>query len=362
MFKEIYYGLQEQFSDSALIRLFGYTTFRAALAAFTALFVMFVAGPFFIRLMRRRRLDQSIRNDGPQTHLAKTGTPTMGGILINFAIIISILLWQDFREPMTWVIILCVAGFGLIGFLDDYLKINRKTSEGLQAKFKLIGQFSISITIVLLLYFLNDDKQTLFYFPFFKDALFDLGIFYIPIAVVFLVFTSNAVNLTDGLDGLATGLVIFVGVAFAALTYLSGHIHMANYLQIPFLPFSSELTVTSLALVGACIGFLWFNTHPAQIFMGDTGSLAMGGLIGTLSLMIKKEVLLFIIGGVFMMEAFSVIIQVVSFKLTKKRVFRMAPLHHHFELKGWSETKVVVRFWILGGLFVLLSLLTLKIQ
>lgn len=362
MFKEIYYSFQHRVEDSALTRLLGYTTFRSVLAAFTALFILLVFCPFFIRLMKRRRIDQSIRDDGPQTHLIKTGTPTMGGLLINFAIIFSILLWQDLRQPITWIVILCVFGFGLIGFLDDYLKINKKNSVGLHAKFKLIGQFFISFLIVVLIYFLNGEEQTLFYFPFFKDALFDLGLFYIPIAIAFLVFTSNAVNLTDGLDGLATGLVILVGVALAALTYLSGHLHIANYLQIPFLPFSSELTVTALALVGASIGFLWFNSHPAQLFMGDTGSLALGGLIGTISLMIKKEVLLFIIGGVFIMEAFSVIIQVLVYKLTKKRVFKMAPLHHHFELKGWSETTVVIRFWILGGIFVLISLLSLKIQ
>jgi phospho-N-acetylmuramoyl-pentapeptide-transferase len=360
--KEIFYKLQDSAADSALIRLLGYTTFRAAFAAFTALLILFVFGPWFIRMMRRRKADQSIRDDGPETHLAKTGTPTMGGILINIAILTSVALWQDLREPVTWVVLLCVAGFGLIGLLDDYLKVNRKTSEGLQARFKLVGQFLISIAIVLILYFLGGEEQTKFYFPFFKDALFDMGVFYIPVAVLFLVFTSNAVNLTDGLDGLATGLVMFVGIAFAVLTYLSGHVEVAEYLGIPYLAYASELTISSLALVGACIGFLWFNSHPAQIFMGDTGSLAMGGLIGTFSLMVKKEVLLVLIGGVFVMEAFSVIIQVLWFKFTKKRVFRMAPLHHHFELKGWSETKVVVRFWILGGLFVLASLLTLKLQ
>ena len=286
----------------------------------------------------------------------------MGGLLIIFSITISVLLWQDIKNMYTWISIGSILGFGLIGFVDDYLKVYKKNSAGLQAKIKLIAQILLSSAIVTFIFINRSSETTLLYLPFFKNPVVDLSYFYIPFAVLLLVGTSNAVNLTDGLDGLAIGLVLMAGLAFAILTYLTGRADYAEYLQIPYVLKSGELTILSFAIVGAAIGFLWFNCHPAEIMMGDTGSLALGGVIGVIALLIKKEILLIVVGGVFVLEALSVIIQVISYKLRKKRVFRMAPIHHHYELSGWEETKVVVRFWILGGLFVILSLSTLKIQ
>ena len=359
MLKELLYPLVQHFT---FFNIFQYISFRSAYAAVTALFISFLLGPWMIKSLAKWKAGQEVRDDGPKTHLAKTGTPTMGGLLIIVSIAASVLLWQDMHNTYTWIVLLSLLGFGLIGFVDDYLKIFRKNSVGLQAKFKLIGQFLVSLIIVLAIYFNRNDYTTLLYVPFFKYPLVDLSVFYIPLGVILLVFTSNAVNLTDGLDGLAIGLVLLAALAFGLLTYLSGRSDYAEYLQIPYILESSELTVFCLALAGASVGFLWYNAHPAEVFMGDTGSLALGGIIGVIALLIKKEILLIIIGGVFVLEAFSVIIQVVSYKLRKKRVFKMAPLHHHFELKGWDESKVVIRFWILGGLFVILSLSTLKLQ
>ncbi|MCF6335276.1 MAG: phospho-N-acetylmuramoyl-pentapeptide-transferase, partial [Spirochaetales bacterium] len=255
-----------------------------------------------------------------------------------------------------------LVGFGAIGFVDDYLKVFRRSSDGLQARFKFSAQIVVSLIIVMIIYFKDTGYATLLYVPFFKYPVLDLSVMYIPFAVILLVGFSNAVNLTDGLDGLASGLLILVGLAMGIITYLTGRVDYAEYLQIPYIRDSGELMVLSFALVGACIGFLWYNAHPAEMFMGDTGSLSMGGTIGVLALMTKKEILVIIIGGVFVLEALSVIIQVVSYKLRGKRVFKMAPLHHHYELKGWAESKVVIRFWIIGGLFTILSLSTLKIQ
>lgn len=346
----------------SVFNIFRYITFRSAYAAVTALFLCFILGPRLIRYLQKVKIGQSIREDGPQTHLTKSGVPTMGGILINFAIVVSVLLWQDLDTAFTWLALAAVAGFGLIGFVDDYLKVFKKNPEGLKARYKFLAQIVVALGIVLIIYFTGNEKTTLLYLPFFKYPVVDLGVFYIPFAVLLLVYTSNAVNLTDGLDGLATGLLILVGIAFAVLSYLTGRADYASYLAIPYLPGSGELTVLSFAVVGASVGFLWYNAHPAEIFMGDTGSLALGGVIGVIAILIKKEILLIIIGGVFVLEGLSVIIQVVSYKLTKKRVFKMAPLHHHFELSGWDESKVVIRFWILGGLFAILSLSTLKLQ
>jgi phospho-N-acetylmuramoyl-pentapeptide-transferase len=274
----------------------------------------------------------------------------------------SVLVWQDWGNFYTWILLGATVGFGAIGFVDDYLKVFRKKATGLRASFKFSGQTLVSLAVVLLLFVYRHDHTTLLYIPFWKHPVLDLGYLYIPFAVLLLVYYSNAVNLTDGLDGLATGLVIMVGLTFAVLSYLAGRADYAAYLQIPFIKQSWEISVYSLALVGSAVGFLWFNTHPAEIMMGDTGSLSLGGVVGVIALIIKKEILLFIVGGVFLIEGLSVIIQVVSYKLTGRRVFKMAPLHHHFELLGWSETKVVIRFWILGGLFAILSLSTLKIQ
>jgi phospho-N-acetylmuramoyl-pentapeptide-transferase len=286
----------------------------------------------------------------------------MGGVMMLFAIVMSVLLWQDLRTTYTWIILIALLGFGAVGFLDDILKITRKNSKGLPAWGKLLGQFAVAGFIAVFLYIGRTPYTTLLYLPMLKDAVLDMGVMWIPFAVLLQVGFSNAVNLTDGLDGLATGLVIMVGIAFAALCYLSGRADYAAYLQIPNLPGAGELAVLCMAYVGACVGFLWYNAHPAEIMMGDVGSLSLGGVLGVLSLLVKKEALLILVGGVFVMEAASVMIQVTYYKLTKKRIFLMSPLHHHFELKGWSEIKVVVRFWILGGLFLIVGLSTLKIQ
>ncbi len=342
--------------------IFQYITFRAVYAAITALLICFLTGPWLIRKLKKSRIGQMIRKDGPKSHYSKSGTPTMGGVLIVLAIVTATLLWQDPDNSYTWVLILTVVGFGAIGFIDDYLKIVRRDAEGIRAGFKFIGQIVLSGLIVGILFLMRNEHTTLLYIPFLKSPVLDLSYFYIPLSILLLVGYSNAVNFTDGLDGLAAGLVIFVGLTFAILSYLTGRVDWTEYIQIPFIKNSGEITIMSLALVGACVGFLWFNTHPAEIMMGDTGSLSLGGLLGVIALILKKEVLLVIVGGVFVIEILTVIIQVVSFKLTGRRVFKMAPIHHHFELKGWKESKVVIRFWILGGLCALLGLSTLKIQ
>ncbi len=359
MLKELFYPLVRYVS---FFNIFQYISFRAAYAAVTALLISFLFGPAIIRWLRRINLGQVVRKDGPESHLSKAGTPTMGGVLINVSIICSVFLWQDLRNPYAWVIILSSFGFGLLGFADDYLKISRKNSDGLRAKFKLLGQLSLSLILVLVIMEYSGEHTTLLYLPFIKTPVLDFSYFYIPFGMLVLVGTSNAVNLTDGLDGLATGLVIMVVLSFAVIAYLTGRVDFAEYLQIPFVPGAGELAVAAMGILGACIGFLWFNAHPAEVMMGDTGSLSLGGLIGVMALMLKKEILLVIVGGVFVMEVFSVVIQVLHFKRTGKRVFKMSPLHHHFELSGWSETKVVTRFWILGGMFALLALSTLKIR
>jgi phospho-N-acetylmuramoyl-pentapeptide-transferase len=359
MVLKLLYPLVKYFS---FFNIFQYITFRAAYAALTALLLSLLFGPWLIRRLRRLNLGESIREEGPKTHRAKSGTPTMGGILILFSIVVSVLLWQDLSNLYTWIILLATVGYGAIGLTDDYLKKYRKRSRGLTAGVKFAGQTVVALLIVALLFLRRGEHTTLLYLPFLKKAVVDLSYFYIPLAVVLLVGFSNAVNLTDGLDGLAAGLVIMVGLTFAVLSYLAGRSDYAAYLQIPFIKHSWELAVYSLALVGASVGFLWFNSHPAEIMMGDTGSLSLGGVIGVISLIIKKEVLLLLVGGVFVLEVLSVSIQVLYFKATGKRVFKMAPLHHHFELLGWPESKVVTRFWILGGLFAILGLSTLKIQ
>lgn len=359
MFPEFLYPLVDYFTP---FNVFQYITFRGAYAAITALLISFIAGPGIIRLLKRKEAGEEIRAEGPETHHVKSGTPTMGGVMIILAIVVSAFLWMDLRSLYTWLVIASVVAFGSIGFIDDYLKVYNHNSKGMRGWVKFSGQIAISLTIALIFYFNRSDTTTLLYVPFVKTPVLDLGFFYVPFAVLLLVSYSNAVNLTDGLDGLATGLVMMVGLTFTILSYVTGRVDFAEYLQIPFLADGGELAVFSLALVGACVGFLWFNGHPAEIMMGDTGSLSLGGTIGVISMMIKKEILLVIVGGVFVLEVFSVVIQVASYKLRKKRVFKMAPLHHHFELKGWAESKVVLRLWILGGLFALLSLSTLKIR
>jgi phospho-N-acetylmuramoyl-pentapeptide-transferase len=357
--KEFLYPLVQYFTP---FNVFRYITFRTAYAAVTSLLIVFLMGPSTIRRLRRLKFGEAIRTDGPASHLQKSGTPTMGGVLIVFSIMISSLLWMDLHTPYTWVSMLAVFGFGMLGFVDDWRKIRRQNSDGVKGWIKILAQVCIGAVIAVILYLNRSDVTTQLYLPFLKNAAIDLGIWYIPFAILLLVSTSNAVNLTDGLDGLATGLVLMVTLTFVGLSYLTGRVDYADYLRIPYVAGGGELAILSAAVAGACVGFLWFNAHPAEVMMGDTGSLSLGGIVGALALITKKEILLVIIGGVFVMEAISVILQVASYKATGKRIFRMAPLHHHFELSGWPESKVVMRFWILGGLFAILSLSTLKIR
>lgn len=359
MLKELLFPLTRFFTP---LNVFQYITFRAAYAAVTSLLIVFLLGPWTISMLRRLRFGEEIRSDGPQSHQVKSGTPTMGGILLILGIVISGALWLDISHTYTWIALFSVVGHGALGMFDDMRKIRRRNKKGISAWTKIGGQVAVGLAIAVALYLFGNDNITQLYVPFLKNAVLDLGVWYIPFAVLLLVGTSNAVNLTDGLDGLATGLVLMVGLTFAVLAYVTGRVDFSEYLQVPFLPGGGELAIFSLAVVGACVGFLWFNGHPAEIMMGDTGSLALGGAIGALALMTKKEILLIIVGGVFVMEALSVIIQVLSYKLTGRRVFRMAPIHHHFELLGWPESKVVLRLWILGGLFAIISLSTLKLR
>ena len=359
MVLEFIYPLVRYFTP---LNVFQYLTFRGAYAALTTLFISYMFGPRIIEALKRLKIGQSIREDGPQSHLKKGGTPTMGGVLIILSMALATILWQDLDNIKVWLTLGTFVAFGLVGFADDYLKVSRRNSDGLPPWAKLVGQFSIAIMVSLVLYFTGDEDITKLYVPFYKNPLVDLGVLWIPFATLLMVGESNAVNFSDGLDGLLAGLLILVFITLAILTYLSGRADYSAYLGISYIPGAGELTVFCLAAVGACVGFLWFNAHPAEVFMGDVGSLALGGGIAVISLIIKKEILLLVIGGVFILEILSVIIQVASFKLWKRRVFKMAPLHHHFELSGWAETKVVIRFWILGGLFAIIALSTLKIQ
>lgn len=342
--------------------VFQYITFRGAYAAITSLVLTLIIGPKLIEYLRRRKLGEGIRIDGPQSHHSKSGTPTMGGVMIVFTTAISVFLWMDPTSLYTWVGLITVLGFGFIGFLDDYIKVFKGNKNGLPGKAKLAGQIGVSLLVVVVLFLNRTEITTSLFFPLVKGAILELDWFYIPFGVFVLVAWSNAVNLTDGLDGLASGLSIMAALTLGGMAYIVGRIDFSEYLQLPYVAGGGEISILAFALVGACVGFLWYNANPAEIFMGDTGSLMIGGLLGTISLMIKKELLLVIIGGVFIIETVSVAIQVISFKLRRKRVFLMAPLHHHFELKGWSENKVVMRFMILGGLFAILSLSTLKIR
>ncbi|MCL2069975.1 MAG: phospho-N-acetylmuramoyl-pentapeptide-transferase [Treponema sp.] len=344
------------------LNVFQYLSFRGAYAALTTLFICYIFGPRIIEALKRLKIGQTVREDGPASHLSKTGTPTMGGIFVILSVLIAMIFWTDFDNWQIWLILGAFTAVGLVGFLDDYLKLKRQNSEGLRPWAKLAFQFVISLAVMLFLYINGDNEVSHLYFPFFKDPLIDLGVLWIPFGVLFIMAASNAVNFSDGLDGLLAGLMILVFISLAILTYLSGRYDYSSYLGIPFISGAGELTVFCLAVTGALIGFLWFNSHPAEVFMGDVGSLSLGGAVAIIALMIKKELLIFIIGGVFVLEIASVIIQVVSYKLRKKRVFKMAPLHHHFELSGWAEGKVVIRFWILGGLFAIIALSTLKIQ
>jgi phospho-N-acetylmuramoyl-pentapeptide-transferase len=341
-----------------------YITFRTAAASITALLISLVFGPWLIRRLRDFQIGQVIRQEGPQSHRAKAGTPTMGGLLILAAALVPTVLWADLSNPYIWLAVLATAAFGAIGFADDYLKITRRSSGGLAARYKMGLQILVALAVGLALMWLaaRNLYNTRLIFPFFKQLIPDLGWIYVPFAMLVLVGASNAVNLTDGLDGLAISTFAVAAACFTALAYVTGHAVFAEYLLLVRFPPAAELTVFCGALVGASLGFLWYNCYPAEIFMGDVGSLALGGALGTVAILIKQEILLAIVGGVFVLEALSVIIQVGSFKLTGQRVFRMAPLHHHFELVGWSEPKVITRFLIAAILFGLLSLTTLKLR
>jgi phospho-N-acetylmuramoyl-pentapeptide-transferase len=343
-------------------RVFSYLTVRSAFAAIFTLLICFIFGGRIIEFLLSLKVGQSIRQDGPQTHLLKSGTPTMGGIFIIISVVFAMLLWGNLQNKAIWITLGAFLAFGAIGFIDDYLKVKRRNSEGLPAWGKLAGQFGAAIVIVLIIYLTGGEKTTALYIPFFKEPVLDRGWVWIPFAVLLIVGESNAVNFSDGLDGLLAGLLIVVFLTLAILSYITGRVDYSEYLGIPFIPEAGELTVFCLAAAGACVGFLWFNAHPAEVFMGDVGSLSLGGVIAVISLITKKEILILVIGGVFVLEIASVMIQVISFKLRKKRIFKMAPLHHHFELMGWSETKTVIRFWILGGIFAIIALSTLKIQ
>jgi phospho-N-acetylmuramoyl-pentapeptide-transferase len=355
-----------QFIDnSPILNVFKYITFRSGLAIFTSLFIWFIFGKYFIsELSRLQNGGQPIREDGPQTHFVKKGTPTMGGILIIISIVVSTLLWADITNPFIWISLFVLVTYGLIGFIDDYKKIKFKDSKGIKGKTKLLWQIAIAVISTFAITKFSPASDSLsVVFPFFKNLTLDLGIFFFIFGAIVLTGSSNAVNLTDGLDGLAIGPVIIVSVCFALISYLVGNIIFADYLHIIHIPLSGELTILCAAIVGAGIGFLWFNAPPAEVFMGDVGSLSLGGIIGTISLIIKHEVVLAIIGGVFVIEAISVIIQVYYFKYSGgKRFFLMAPIHHHFEKKGWKETKVVMRFWIISVIFALIGLATLKLR
>jgi phospho-N-acetylmuramoyl-pentapeptide-transferase len=359
MVYEFIYPLVKYFTP---FNVFQYLSFRGAYAALSTLLICYIFGPRIIEALRKLKVGQVVRTDGPASHLSKSGTPTMGGIFIILSVVIAMLFWMDFSNTKVWLTMGAFAALGFVGFLDDYLKITKQNSDGLSARAKLACQFVIAIAVMLILYYTGDEESTYLYIPFFKNPIVDMGVFWIPFGVLLIVGESNAVNFSDGLDGLLAGLLILVFITLAILTYLSGRTDYSSYLGIPYIPGAGELTVFCLAATGACVGFLYYNAPPADVFIGDVGSLSLGGVIAVISLIIKKEILLLIIGGVFVLEIASVIIQVFSFKLTKKRVFKMAPIHHHFELAGWAETKVTIRFWILGGLFAIIALSTLKIQ
>ncbi len=345
--------------------LFRYITFRTAAATITAILIALFLGPLFIRLLQRFQIKEKIRQEGPESHQAKAGTPTMGGLIIIAAMVIPTLLWADLTNYFILMVLMITIGLGLIGFMDDYLKAVKKEAKGMVAKKKIIGQFLIGLAFGCMLYFMPPssifDGTT--EIPFFKNYLLVLGVLYIPFVILVITGTSNAVNLTDGLDGLAIGLSGLCFLVFGALAYVAGRADFSQYLQIAYIPGSGELAIYCGAAIGASLGFLWFNSNPAQVFMGDTGSLALGGALGAIAILIKKELFLVIVGGVFVIEALSVIIQVLSYRYRGgKRIFKMAPIHHHFELLGWPESKVVVRFWIIGALFALLTLSTMKIR
>ncbi len=365
MLYDLFYPLTDLFSP---FNIFQYITFRAAGAAITALIISFLIGPKIIRTLSSRQIGETIKDIGPKSHHIKKGTPTMGGIIILLSIILPTILWTRLDNIYIIIVLLATIWMGAIGFADDYLKVIKKMPKGLIARYKMAGLLILGIIICLILPYANSENTTITSIPFIANGQLDLGLFYYLLIILVISGTSNAVNLTDGLDGLATGLVSVSVFVFGAIAYISGRVDFSSYLNIIYIPGAGELFIFCMAVVGACIGFLWYNAYPASVFMGDTGSLSLGAALGTLAILLKKEILLVIIGGVFVAETISVMIQVLYFKYTKRKngvgekFFKMAPLHHHYELSGWPENVVVVRFWIMGILFALMSLTTFKIQ
>ena len=343
--------------------LFQYLTMRTILGVLTALVISLIVGPVMIKYLSSYNIGQSVRDDGPESHFDKAGTPTMGGALILVAIVTSTILWSDLSSRFVWVVIFVTVGFGAIGWVDDYKKIALGNSKGLSARMKIVWQSAIGFTAAMALYHTAlFPIETQLIVPFFKNVLIDLGPFYVLLTYFVIVGSSNAVNLTDGLDGLAILPTVLVGGALGVFAYLTVNFNFSNYLGIPYVPGVGEMVVFCGALVGAGLGFLWFNTYPAQVFMGDVGALALGAALGTLAVIVRQELVLFIMGGIFVVETVSVMLQVASFKLTGRRIFRMAPLHHHYELKGWPEPRIIVRFWIITVVLVLIGLASLKIR
>lgn len=344
--------------------IFRYITFRAAYATVTAMFICFIFGPYIIRMLKTYQVKETIRKEGPASHYLKEGTPTMGGIMILIAIIVPTLLWADLTNRFIHMVLLTTVWMGIVGFVDDYLKAIAKQPRGMVARKKFAGQVTLGLLLGSILYFSPPAPEftTSTGVPFFKEVVIPFGILYVPFVTLIIAGASNAVNLTDGADGLAIGLVGICAAAFGAIAYITGRVDFSGYLNIEYLPGAGELVIFCGALLGSALGFLWFNCHPAEVFMGDTGALALGASLGTLAVLTKKEVLLVIVGGVFVIEVLSVMIQVISFKTTGKRVFRMSPIHHHFELLGWPESKVVIRFWIAGIIFALITISTFKIR
>jgi phospho-N-acetylmuramoyl-pentapeptide-transferase len=348
---------------NSAFNVFGYITLRTILGAMTALAVSLVLGPWFIRRLVKQQIGQPIRKLGPESHFSKAGTPTMGGALILFSIVVTTLLWADLSNRYVWVVILVTLAFGVIGWIDDYRKLVLQNSDGLPARWKYLGQSLAGLAVAVFLYLTADvPAATELIVPFFKDIAIPLGVFYIVTTYFMVVGFSNAVNLTDGLDGLAIMPSVFVAAALGIFAYVAGNSVFSGYLGVPFLPGAGEMAIYCGALAGAGLGFLWFNTYPAQIFMGDIGALAVGAALGLIAVIVRQEIVFIVMAGVFVVETVSVILQVVSFKLTGKRIFRMAPIHHHFELKGWPEPRVIVRFWIVSVILVLAGLATLKIR
>ena len=358
----MFYYLLYRLADSiSFLNVTRYITFRIMVALLSALFISFVLSPWFIKKLKKRQIGQQVRDLGPQSHLTKAGTPTMGGGLILLALLLPALLWTDLSNAYFWYIFVITAAFGMIGYWDDHLKIAKKNPQGMRGKHKLIVQFIISLLVCAHHYFFTLETTELV-FPFFKNLTLDIGPFYILFGAFVIVGTSHSVNLTDGLDGLAIGPVMTSAFCFVVLAYVTGHYVIAEYLNYHFIKGSGELAIFAATIIGAGLGFLWYNTYPAQVFMGDIGSLSLGGALGTLAFLTKHELLMIIIGGLFVVEALSVIAQVVSFKLTGRRVLKMAPIHHHFELRGWPEPRIIVRFWIISIILALIALLSLKLR